>query len=177
MPPPEALLVTTPAVNFRDFLVASQKLLGHSPASAADASRRELSEPEKFLSCLAAFRDQNARVGPAPNPTFLSHLSFGVFVVAEERDMREVLECCSGMSFVIADTLGTRVLAAIITGTLAQWRDAVVAGLVREAEASVRVGFHRIHNLFYNMNLNVWSDHDIREAADGTFFMEPRRQR
>jgi hypothetical protein len=116
-------------------------------------------------------------VGPTLDPKFLSHLSFSVFVVAEERDMLDILECCSGMSFVTTDTVITRVLAAVIAGTLAQWRDAVVAGLVREAEASVRVGFHRILNLFYSMNLNVWSDHDIREAADGTFFMEPRRQR
>ena len=177
MPPPQVLLVTTPAVNFRDFLVASADALGYSPASAADASRRELSEPQKFLCCLDAFRDRDARVGPTPNPKFLSHLSFTVYVVAEERDMLDILECCSGISFVTADTLVTRVLAAMITGTLAQWRDAVVAGLVREAQPTVRVGFHRIHGLFYGMNLNVWSDYDIREAGEDIFFMESKRHR
>ena len=177
MPPPQVLLVTTPAVNFRDFLIASEKALGYSPVSAADASRRELSEPQKFLCCLDAFRDRNARVEPTPNPKFLSHLSFGVFVVAEERDMRDVLDCCSGMAFVTADTMATRVLAAVITGTLAQWRDAVVAGFMREAAPSVRVGFHRIYCLFHGMNLNVWSDYDTREAGDGTFFMEQKRRR
>ena len=177
MRPPEVFLVTRPAVNFRDFLVASDKILGYSPARAADASGRDLSEAEKFLSCLAAFKDQNARVGPAPNPKFLSHLSFSVFVVAEERDMFDVLECCSGMSFVTADTSVTRVLAAVITGTLAQWRDAVAAGLVRDAQPSVRIGFNRIRNLLVDMNLNVWSDYDTREAPDGTFFMEQKRLR
>ena len=177
MPLPEAHLVTTPAVNFYGFLSASVKALGYSPASAADATGRQLSDPEKFLSCLTALRDREARVEPTPNPKFLPHVSFGVFVVAEEQDMRDMLECCSGMSFVTADTLETRVLAAVITGTLAQWRDAVVTGLVREAAPSVRVGFRKIYNLFFGMNLNVWSDNDTREAGDGTFFMQPTRQR
>jgi hypothetical protein len=100
-----------------------------------------------------------------------------VFVVAEERDMRDILECCSGMSFVTADTLITRVQAAVVTGTLAQWRDAVVAGFVREAEPTVCAGFHKIHGLFLGMNLDVWSDYDTRAAAEGTFFMEKKRQR
>ena len=173
-PPPEVRLITTPSVNLRDFLLTCEKFLGYSLTRAADASRLVLSEPGKFLSYLAALRDQNARVGTAPNPKFLSHVSFSVFVVAEERDLRDILECCSGMSFVTAETLVTRVLAAVITGTLAQWRDAVAAGFVREADPSVRVGFNRIHSLFYDMNLNVWADYDIRQAADGTFFMEHR---
>ncbi|HUT09844.1 MAG TPA: hypothetical protein VMY42_05075 [Thermoguttaceae bacterium] len=177
MPPPEVLLVTTPSVDFHNFLIACGRALGYSPASAADASGRNLSDLEKFLSCLAALRDQQARVGPAPKPNLLPHVSFGVFVVADERDMRDILECCSGMSFVTADTLAPRVLAAVITGTLAQWRDAVAAGSVREAEPSVRKGFNRIHNLFYGMNLNVWGDYNIREVADSTFFMECKRRR
>jgi hypothetical protein len=177
MPTPEVQLVTTPTVNFPSFLATSDTILGYSPARAADASRRDLSGPEKFLSCLAAFKDQNARVGPTPNAKFLSHVSFSAFVVAEERDMRDILECCSGMSFVTTDTLISGVLAAVITGTLAQWRDAVAAGFVHEAEQTVRAGFHKIYGLFLGMNLNVWSDYDIRDATDGTPFMERKRQR
>ena len=130
---PEVLLITTPAVNFRAFLGACLQVLGYSPARSADASPRELSEPEKFLSCLAALRDQKAPAGLAPN--LLSHVSFSVFVVADERDMLDILERCAGMPFVTAETTVRGVTAAVVTGTLAQWRDAVAAGSVRERRA------------------------------------------
>jgi hypothetical protein len=175
MPSPQAVLITQPSVNFHDFLLACQQALDYSVVEAADASRRLLSEPQKFLCCLDAFRDRDARVGPELNLTFISHLSFSVLVVADERDMRDTLECCSGMSFVTADTVDRRVLIAVITGTLAQWRDAVAAGFKREAAPSVRAGFHKIHNLFLVLNLDVWCDYNVRQAGDGTLFMEHKR--
>ena len=130
---PEVLLVTTPAVNFRAFLGACLHVLGYTPARAADASSRDLSEAEKFLSCLAALRDPKAPAGLAPN--LLSHVSFSVFVVADERDMLDILERCAGMPFVTAETTVRGMTAAIVTGTLAQWRDAVAAGSVQRRRA------------------------------------------
>ena len=58
--------------------------------------------------------------------------SFSVFMVADERDLLDILERCSGMSFVTAETTVRGVTAAVVTGTLAQWRDAVAAGSTRQ---------------------------------------------
>jgi hypothetical protein len=172
---PEVLLVTTPAVNFRAFLGACLHVLGYSPARAADAAPRDLSEPEKFLSCLAAFRDQKAPAGLAAN--LLSHVSFSVFVVADERDLLDILERCAGMPFVTAETTARGVTAAVITGTLAQWRDAVAAGSVSSAEPSVRAGFNKVYRLFCGAGLNVWGDYRAREAPDRTLLLEYKPQR
>ncbi len=140
---PEVLLVTTPAVNFRAFLGACLQVLGYSPARAADASPRELSEPEKFLSCLAALRDQKAPAGLAPN--LLSHVSFSVFVVADERDMLDILERCAGMPFVTAETTARGVTAAVVTGTWPSGATPWRPGPVRDAEPSVRAGFNKVY--------------------------------
>ena len=171
---PEVLLVTSPSCNFGDFLNVCQTVLGYAPSRAVDASRRDLSDPEKFMSCLAAFRDKEARVGYATNPNFLSHVSFSVLVVARERDLLDMLERCAGMPFVTAETLDRSVLAAVITGTLAQWRDAVVAGSVPEVELSVRVGFNKLYRLFHGAKLNVWSNYRIHEAPDKTILIEQK---
>ena len=148
---------------------------GLLPGAVGRRLARELSEPEKFLSCLAALRDQKAPAGLTPN--LLSHVSFSVFVVADERDMLDILERCAGMPFVTAETTVRGVTAAVVTGTLAQWRDAVAAGSVHEAEPSVRAGFNKVYGLFCGAGLNVWGDYRTREAPDRTLLLEYKPQR
>ena len=51
---PDCVLIQVPSVDFRTFIGLTHKVMGRSPAAAADASHRELSDAERFLSCLAA---------------------------------------------------------------------------------------------------------------------------
>ena len=119
-------------------------------------------------------RDQKAPAGLAPN--LLSHVSFSVFVVADERDMLDILERCAGMPFVTAETTVRGVTAAVVTGTLAQWRDAVAAGSVTKPSRPVRAGFNKVYGLFCGEGLNVWSDYRAREAPDRTLLLEYKPQ-
>ena len=123
---PSAILISAPAIDFRTFIGLSHKVLGRSPAAPSDACRRELSDAERFLSCLAALRDERAPVGC--RPICLKHVSFSAFIGADERDMLEILQLCAGMPFVAVETIVRGVQAAVVTGTLSQWKDAVVSG-------------------------------------------------
>ena len=91
---PSAILISAPAIDFRTFIGLSHKVLGRSPAAPSDACRRELSDAERFLSCLAALRDEHAPVGLSPH--LLTHVSFSAFIGADERDMLEILQLCAG---------------------------------------------------------------------------------
>ena len=115
---PDAVLVQVPSVDFRTFIGLTHKVMGRSPAAAADASRRELSDAEKFLSCLASLRDAKAGTGLPPH--LLSHVSFSAFIGADDRDMLDILQCCAGMPFVATETTVRGVQIAVVTGTLAQ---------------------------------------------------------
>jgi hypothetical protein len=173
---PEALLINRPAIDFGVFLGVSHKILGYSPAAPSDQSHRELADAERFLSCLAALRDPKAT--PGLPPKLLTHVSFSALVVADERDLLDILEGCAGMPFVVADTLARGVQAAVISGTLAQWRDAVKSGSSPDAEPSVRLCFNKIHSLFCAEGLNVWTDFRTHEAPDRvTFYLEDKRPR
>jgi hypothetical protein len=174
--PLEVFLVTTPKVDFPAFVGACTEVLGYSPAKAADASGRDMTDVERFLSCLATIRNPEARASFAPDLSFLPHVSFSVLVVADERDLFDIVERCVGMSFVTAETTIRRVRAAVVSGTLAQWRDAVIAGSVREIEPSVRFGFNKLYRMFYGAGLNVWSDYRTREMDDNTVLLERKRQ-
>ena len=172
--PADAILIQQPAIDFSTFIGLSHQMLGYSPAANADASHRNLNEAERFLSCLAAMKNAHAPVGLSPR--LLTHVSFSVLVASEERDMQDILECCAGMPFVIADTVSRGIQVAVVTGTLAQWRDAVLSGCQQDMEFNVRTLFNKVLGLFEAVNLNVWSDCARRQASDTvTFLLEDHR--
>ena len=170
---PHAVLITQPDVDFEAFIGLSHQMLGYSPAASADASRVEHSNSERYISCLAALRDRNASAGFTPN--LLAFVSFGLYVAADERDMLDIMECCAGMPAVVADTLSRNVVAAMIYGTLAQWRDAVKTGSSPTMERNVRAGFNTVRGLFDGLGLNVWKDMNSRQMPDHTYYLEDRR--
>lgn len=173
---PETIIISRPQIDMSVFLGVALKTLGHSPATAADASGLCLSETGQFLSCLAALR--NPRAGVELNPRFLPHVSFSVLIVADEPDMMDILECAAGMAFVTAETMIRGVLLAVITGTLAQWKAAVVAGSGADIEPAVRFAFNRLHGLFKDEQLDLWGDFRQRQAHDQvTYLLEDKRGR
>ena len=172
---PDCVLIQTPSIDFRTFIGLSHEVLGRSPAASSDACRRELSDAERFLSCLAAMRDERAPVGLSPH--LLKHVSFSAFVGADERDMLEILQL-AGMPFVAVETIVRGVQAAVVTGTLSQWRDAVVSGCRKGVPTPVRHCFNKLYGLFTAAGLNVWGDYTPRSTSDQTFLLlEDKRGR
>jgi len=173
---PEVIIIHRPDIDFPTFLGVALKVLGHSPGTAADGSGMRLSPATRFLSCLGAMRDPKA--GVELNPKLLPHVSISVFIVATEEDMMDILECASGMPFVIAETTARGVLAAVVTGNLAQWKLAVMAGSSNDTEPTVRFAYNRIHGLFCDENINLWTDCRRRSASDQvTYLLEDKRGR
>jgi len=169
----DAVLIQQPSIDFAKFLGLSHKMFGYSPARSADASRKQLSDSERFLSCLAALKDDQAPVSLPPH--LLTHVSFSVLLAASERDLLDVLEYCAGMPFVAADTVARGIQAAVVTGTLAQWRDAVISGCQPEVEPTVRILFNKILGIFESANLKVWNDCGRKQSLDNTLLLEDMR--
>jgi hypothetical protein len=171
---PEAVLITKPNIDFNAFLSLSRQALGRSIASKADACQREMSDAEKFLCCLGAIL--TAKANPGFIPSLLHHVSFSIFIGAENRDMQDILQCSAGMPFVIADTIDGQIQIGVITGTFAQWRDAVKSGSESAAELPVRQCFNRNCTFFKAADLNVWTDFRAKAAPDQTFDLEDKRK-
>ncbi len=120
-------------------------------------------------------RDERAPVGLPPH--LLKHVSFSAFIGADERDMLEILQL-SAMPFVVVETIARGVQAAVVTGTLDQWRDAVVSGCSRGVPSPVRCCFNKLHGLFVAAGLNVWRDYTPQGTPDQTFLLlEDKRGR
>ncbi len=165
-----AVLIQSPSIDFAKFLSVSREMFGYSPSASADASHKQLSDSERFLSCLAAMKDRNAPVALPPH--LLAHVSFSILVATSERDLMDVLECCSSMPFTTADTVIRGVQTAVITGTLSQWKTAIIAGCSEYTEPTVRHLFNKMLGLFEAANLNVWNDCIKRESRDNTLLLE-----
>ena len=161
--------IAQPSVAFPVLLQACDEVLGHKVTHAIDNTEKNLSDAERFLSILAAMRDANAPAGLPPN--LLTHVSFSVLTVADGCDMMDILESCSGMAFTHAETKLRNVLVVVITGTVQQWRDAIVTG-TNHSQATVRAGFNQMHDLFVQAGLvSVWNDYEQKPQDDGTYLL------
>ncbi len=168
-----AILIQQPSIDFTQFLGMSHEMFGYAISAKADASRKQLTDTERFLSCLAAMQNEEAPVSLPPN--LLTHVSFSVLVAIDDREMLDVLTCCSKMPFVVADTVARGIQVAVITGSLSQWRRAVLAGCRVEAQPSVRELFNKILSIFEAACLDVWSDCRRRAGPDNTLLLEDQR--
>jgi hypothetical protein len=110
-----ALLIQSPRVDFAKFLNTCEKLLPHRPAAKSDADPRRLSETERWLSCLAGFRDADEIESDVAR-----HASFSMLVWAPHEHLKEFVELC-GMPFVTSHTFNFAFTAAVITGPLDRW--------------------------------------------------------
>ena len=165
--PVEAVLITGPAIDFATLLTLTHQATGKNIASNADASHRKLVDAEKFLSCLAALKGE-----PEITSNLLAHASFTVLVIAEERDLLDILERTSGMSFVRAETAVSSVNLAVLTGTLAEWRDAVACGTDETAPSTVRTCYSKILLLFDRAGLSSVWDRFERHTDHSGFLLE-----
>ena len=174
---PDVVLIQIPAVDFRVFLGVVEEATG-ADLAAKSPGRRDVSPEAKFLDCLALLRaglrgDATCREWPRH---LFAHLSFSALIGAEEGDLGDVLELCTGMAYTTADTKMRGVRIAVVTGTLAQWREAVIAGCSESQPTSVRHCFNCLHTLFVRRDLDVWSDYQPRAARDQTFLLSDKRR-
>lgn len=170
---PEVIVIQRPGVDFSTLLGVAMKVMGHSLSATADASAKKLSDTSRYLAYLSEMR------GSQPNgPQLLPHVSFGLLFLADEADMVDIWACCCGMSFVIAETQVRNVFMAVVTGTLAHWRDAVVCGTSSEIEPTVRYAFNKVHGLFKAEGLDLWPGFRQRPATDQrTYLLQDMRGR
>jgi len=163
-------LIQQPAIDFGKFLGLTHEALGYSLASSADKSQRPMSDAERFLSCLNSMTNSQATaaLNASLTPDLLTHVSFSVLLAADDRDLLGILQAASGMPFVVSDTRARGIQIAVITGTLAQWRDAVICGTQRGG--AIQGCFCLIHDQFNDVGLNVWKD-CVRKGADKLFYL------
>ena len=164
---PHSVLITQPSVNFDQLIGTCSEALDHNVSAGVDNSIKQLSDAEKYISILLAMKGVSSQVHLAPS--LLSHISFSVLTAAEDVDMMDMLESCSGMAFVVTETSRRGMLLAVVTGNMQQWRDSIVTG-TQHTQPTIRAGFDCIHNLFVQAGLgSVWNSYQQKQNDDNTY--------
>jgi len=139
-------------------------------AASADAAGHE--PPLHHMLCVAAIKDPEARSAEDLRPyTNLFHAGF--VLAADERDCAEILEI-AGMPSLMVDTVQRGLSMLFLSGTLTQWREAVLRGCQKEVTREARQAYNQIYTKFKNLGLaglfSVRSKQSPRD--DGTFLLE-----
>ena len=166
---PTALILQTSKLDTQAFLAVSIEMLGYSPARSADAQHMDGMAYE--LSCLTAFKDTTARPGVKEASSVYELFSVGVLILADERDMPEILEA-SAMPFALTETISRGIQSAFVSGTLRQWRTAVIKGCSEAVPQEVRICYDTIYLQFRSIGLDAMFERSQRTLNDNTFLLE-----
>ena len=166
---PTGIIVQQSVLNTPTFLAACVELLGYSPARAADS--QNLKDTAHDLSCLSSFRARDANPGVKYAKEIYELITIGVLVVADERDMPEILEV-AGLPFALTETKVRGIQAALVSGTFANWRTVVPRGCSSDVPMPVRICYDTFYLQFRSIGLEAIFEKSQRTLDDNTFLLE-----
>lgn len=172
---PGVALVLLTKLDSGAFLPLSREILGYSPASAADSLGIPLKELPHSVACIASFKDKDIDPHLKSVSPYFSLFNVGFLIAADERDMTEILEL-TGMAYIRTETLSRGIEAAVISGSLIQWRDAVklacsLAG--PRPSHGVRHAFNSVYNILLNNGMqSLFEGLQVTNLHDRTFLLK-----
>lgn len=169
---PEAILISKPVLNTSLFLRACNDMLGYSPARKADAVGA--SDQVYMMACFSAFANQNATAAVKDGRDVYGLQHYVFLIVGEDVDMFEVLNICSGMEIATTETTARGIIAALIGGSLRQWRTAAIRGCRQDRSQEIRACFDKVYVQFAALNLADVFARQKRQLPDQTFYLEDR---
>jgi hypothetical protein len=159
---PNAILILKTQLNQDVFLPLCSEILGRSPARTADTDG--LVDIRHLISTISNFSE-------TPETDSYDLLQFGFLIVADERDLAEILEVASGMAFALTETIIRGIQAVIITGSLRQWTQAVARGCRKNQSTSIRACYDKIYLDFCQLGLSSIFCATKRDLPDHTFYL------
>jgi len=172
-----ACLIAQTKLSLDAFLPLARDLVGYSVAQAADSVPVPLPPMAHNLACYSSFKDRKASPSVRLAEPFYGLFSTTFLVATFENDMAEVLETAGGMEFAIVDTVERRIQAAIIHGTLAQWRRAILraCGPKTKLEQEARQVYTLVFNKLCQLGLREMFDTlKVGARQDRTLLLESK---
>jgi hypothetical protein len=138
-------------------------------AESADAVGAE--PPLHHMLCVAALKNPAARTAEHVRP-YMNMFHAGFVVACDERDCAEILEL-AGMPSVMVESVERGHIALFISGSLSQWRDAVMRGCQTNVGRDTRQIYNSIYTEFKNIGLaGLFSAQSKPHSRDHTFLLE-----
>lgn len=141
--------------------------LGRNITKGGDNARLEKDSFPACIAALASFVNEGsvATLACSDNELILRHIHFAFYVRGNGH--KSLTHCLS--SHLVVD-LGSDGQSLIVSGSLMDWKHAVIFYCRPQYPKDVRIIFNNIFNLFNQAQLReVWRDYERMELQDGTF--------
>ena len=160
------VLVQFSALDLGKFLPIGQEALGRRLSAAADASGK--TPPLHHILCVAALKNEKARISPEECTPYLNMFHAGFLIGVDERDCAEILEV-TGMPAIMVESVQRGLNVVFIAGTLVQWRQALIRGCDPSTSSEVRHIFNQIFSKFSTIGLEPVLGVEKKPNSDQTF--------
>ena len=156
-------LIMFSAFNLAEYLPIARQALGHGVSAKADAGAA--SDMAHNMMCVAGLIDGEA--------TDVDHLYYAAYLVAcDQRDLYDVLSL-SAMSQISVESKRRGIRAAILSGSLPEWKAAIQRGCSKGCESEVRKVYNQIYKDLTTHGLGcILGMATERPQTDDTFLLE-----
>jgi len=153
-----------------EFLNATKQALGRGLLDAPD--RAGLQSPLSDMLAVAALKGD---VSPTASECrgFLHLYHAGFLVMAPEFDLIGILEAAS-MPNITSPTVKRGLAIAVVTGTLEQWKSAIIRGASRSSELEIRQTYNNVYLEFTRIGVSQAFDLKSVDTQDSTVYLEQK---
>lgn len=162
------------AVDWPNFLKATMDSTGRSATRSLDQAKIKPDSLYAYLCAMGEMRKPNSTpLEVARDPgLILQHISYGFLVAAPKQLFFEVLES-SDLSVMITNTVRKDLKLGVITGTLEEWRSAIINGASRHSSDNLRkFADHCLKFLEKEGFGQIWNGYTKVKQSDGTLLLE-----
>lgn len=162
-----------------EFLKDAADLCGHSPIHGVDSYNYKLSEYARLIAVFGEFRS-----GKKCDPKqilysagdLLSHLYFGFMIDGSASLIYNIMEL-TDLKIISTRLKEKKGRAAIVSGTLKQWKDAIINILNPTIKRNRELCwvFSQCLDFFYQLGLHdIWHDYRKHATPDETYLLEEK---
>jgi hypothetical protein len=138
---------------------------------AGEADRQGYEPPLHHMLCIAGMRNPQAKTAEDARP-FANLFHAGFIIACSDRDAAEILEV-AGMPSIMVETVERGYVAIFLSGTVAQWREAVLRGCQPEVGRGTREVYNGVFTKFKSMGLAQMFNMKLKlRRRDNTFLLE-----
>ena len=162
-------MVQFSTLDLKKLLPLGRAAFGRSLSEPADSINSN--PPLHHMLCVASMKEPDLRPSAQACIPYANLFHAGFVIAVDERDSAEVLEIAS-MPCLMSETLQRGTMAIFLSGSLSQWKDAVLRGCVKTTTREARHIYNLIYAEFNKLGLGPLFSARKKEQNDNTFLLE-----
>lgn len=169
--------ITLSNFAWTEFLKDAADLCGHSPIHGIDSYSYKLSNYARLISVFGEFRE-GKKCDPKQTlysaGDLLSHLHFGFLIDGSANLIFLIMEL-TDLKIISTRSKKKNGRVAIVSGTLKQWKDAIINILTVKRNQDLRWVFSQCLDFFFQLGLHdIWHNHRIQTTSDQIYLLEKK---